>query len=202
MVEILKSKEVIILFFLTLIAAFDPVNGDLFNHLYYKYSKNLYMIVMEIVKNNEDTEDIIQDTYRKVYMNIKRFHGLDDESTIKLLTVYSRNTATDFIRKQSNKKITESLEYEYDGEEKTQDISDTSNLPDDVFIKKELILSLVSNIDNLSEPLRHTILLKYKYEMSNKEISKVLCISETAVSSRLNRARIALRKMMEVEYYE
>jgi len=190
------------LFLLALIAALDPINGDLFNHLYYDYNKKLYIIVINKVQNNEDAEDIIQDTYRKIYMNIKRFYELDEESTIKLLTIYAKNTAKDFLRKKSRRLDNVSTIYEDDCEEKEYEIPDTSNLPEDIIINKEISEKLASCIDDLPETQRHAILLKYKYGMGNKEIAKVLCISETAVGSRLDRARNTLKKMMEVDYCE
>lgn len=187
---------------LTLIAAFDPINGEFFNHLYFDYNKKLYQTVISKISSKEDAEDIIQETYRKVYMNIKRFYGLDEESTIKLLTIYAKNTVKDFFRKNYKRFDTVSIEYEEDDEDKTIEIADTSNQPEDILINKEISTKLASYIDELAEGQRHAILLKYKFEMSNKEISKILCISETAVSSRLDRARATLKKLMEVEYHE
>lgn len=192
------------MFLLTLIAALDPINGELFNHLYYNYSKKLYIIIINKINNNEDAEDILQDTYRKVYMNIKRFYDLDEESTIKLLTIYAKNTAMDFLRKNRKRFNIVSIEYEADDEEKTLEIADTSALPDNILINKELSERLSEKINELPEKQRHAILLKYKYGMNNNEISKILCISETAVSSRIDRARTSLRKSikMEADFYE
>lgn len=189
------------MFFLLFLASLDPINGDLFKHLYFTYSIEMYRIAMNRVSNKEDAEDVVQDTYRKVFQNIKRFYDLDEESTVKLLIIYTVNTAKDLLRKKSRRIKAISLEYEEDEEEKTYEIPDTSEIPEDVFIKKEAWTKMASLIDELSEAQRHAIILKYSYRMCNREIAKILCISETAVSSRLSRARIALKKKMEVEYY-
>ena len=195
-------KGVIILFFLLLTATFDNINGDLFKDLYYNYSAQLYSIVFKMVKHKEDTEDILQETYKKVYKNIERFYSLDQESTVKLLTIYAKNTAIDLIRKKNNRVKTISLTYKYKEDEHSYEIFDKSYQPENILITNERTKELTSCIDNLRESHRHIILLKYKYMMTNKEISKVLCISETAVSSLLDRARDALRKLMEVETHE
>lgn len=190
------------MFLLLIIAAFDPIHGELFNNLYFNHSKKLYGIIYNMVKHREDTEDILQDTYRKVYMNIKRFQELDNDLTIKLLVIYAKNTAKDFLRKRSNCKTFISLEYEsdlinYNGEESESDF-----LIDNILLNKEKAIQVAAYVDRLVEPQRHAILLKFTYEMKNKEISKTLNISETAVSSRINRAKDLLKKMMEEDKYE
>ena len=181
------------MFMLTLIAAVDPINRDLFASLYYDHSSALYRIIFKKVQNKEDSEDILQDTYRKVYQNIRRFRDLDEESTIKLLVIYAKNTAMDFLRKKGKESYDISLKND---EETAADIADISALPEEIFIKKERTEKLAEYIDSLTENQRHAILLKYKYEMSNKEIAKIMCISQTAVSSLLDRARNSLRKKM------
>ncbi len=190
------------MFFLTLIAAFDPINGDLFNTLYYTYSSKLYDLTIKIVENSEDAEDVLQDTYRKVYQSIKRFYDLDEDSTVKLLVVYARNTALDFLRKKNRSCKTVALAFEESDDENIFEISDNTGLPEDILLNKELAETVALYVGRLSEIHKEVIMLKYKYGMSNKEIANVLRISETAVSSRLDRAKIALRKKMGSEFYE
>lgn len=190
------------MFFLTLIAAFDPINGDLFNTLYYTYSSKLYDLIIKIVENSEDAEDVLQDTYRKVYQSIKRFYDLDEDSTVKLLVVYARNTALDFLRKKNRSCKTVALAFEESDDENIFEISDNTGLPEDILLNKELAETVALYVGSLSEIHKEVIMLKYKYGMGNKEISNVLRISETAVSSRLDRAKIALRKKMGSEFYE
>lgn len=153
-----------------------------------------------MVKNREDAEDILQETYRKVYMNIKRFHELDNDLTIKLLVIYAKNTAKDFLRKKSNCPTFISLEYEEDALDYR--FSDANSLPEHILLNKERATQLASYIDRLAEPQRHAVILKFTFEMKNKDISFILNISETAVSSRINRAKDLLKMMMEEDKYE
>lgn len=189
------------MFLLTLIATLDPVNGELFDMLYNDHYGKLYRIILNMVNNEEDAQDIIQDTYRKVYLKIKRFYDLDEDATIKLLVMYSKNTTLDFIRKKKRRIEASSIEYEENGTDKTYEIPDPAKLPEDILINKEFTANLASFIDQL-EPQRFAILMKYSYGMSIKEIANALCTSETAVCSRINRAKLTLRKMMEDKYNE
>lgn len=152
---------------------------------------------MSIVGNKEDAEDIIQETFFKVYRNIKSFYNLEREDLIALLVIYMKNTAKDHLRKQKRRLKTVSQTYEDEnGEEQEYIIPDNADAPDEVLIKREHSRQLAECIDLLPEGQRHALLLKYKYGYKESDIAKVLMISETAVSSRINRAKETLRKMI------
>lgn len=189
---------------LTLITTLDRINGDYLEELMLKYSDKLYSIAYSMLRehgkeNGEDAEDLVQETFLKVYMNIGRFNGLSEEDTIKLLVVYTKNTVKDYLKRAEHKYKKMSLAYEDEGEEKIYDIPDTEPTPEEFVIKMETVKNTAGYIDRLTEEQRQVILLKYQYGYRNKDIAQALCIPETNVSSRLNRAKSALKKMMEAE---
>ena len=57
--------------------------------------------------------------------------------------------------------------------------------------------NIVSKIEALPEIYRSTLIMKYLDEMSNKEIAKVLEISESTVRKRLERAKDMLAELLE-----
>lgn len=189
---------------LTLITTLDRINGDFLEELMLKYSDKLYSIAYSMLRewgkeSSEDAEDLVQETFLKVYMNIGRFNGLSEEDTIKLLVVYTKNTVKDYLKRAEHRYKKLSLVYEEEGEEKIYDIPDTGPTPEEFVIKMETVKNTAGYIDRLTEEQRQVILLKYQYGYRNKEIAQVLCIPVTNVSSRLDRAKSALKKMMEVE---
>ena len=80
---------------------------------------------------------------------------------------------------------------------KYKDIADESANVEEIVIRKETIERTADYIDSLPEAQRDVIIMKYRLGMREKEIASVLGISETAVSSRVLRAKDGLRRMME-----
>jgi len=195
------------MFFLSLITLLDPIHGDFLDSLMQKYSDALYAITYNYLKDHghesrEDAEDLVQDSFLKVYININRFYELDSDETIKLLVIYTKNTVKDFLKKREHKYHKIPLTYEADGEELTLEIPDISSLPDEIVIDKDSIERMAAYIDDLSEEQRHTFLLRYHYGYTNREIAKILHISESNVGSKLYRAKQTLKKKMEGGYGE
>lgn len=187
---------------LYMIAALDPVNGDFFENMVREHSDHLYSIAFKYLKNKEDAEDIVQESFLKVYRSIEKFYNLDRETTISMLVVYTQNTIMDFYRKRQRRLKTTTLIIEEDEEEMEHDIADHTLAPEHILITQENIQRFAKYIDELPEGQRYAILMKYKYNAKDKEIAQLMGISETAFSSRLNRARESLRKRMGSEFYE
>ncbi|MBQ8397851.1 MAG: sigma-70 family RNA polymerase sigma factor [Clostridia bacterium] len=188
------------MFLLTLIAALDPIDGDFFDELVKEHGDHMYSIALKMLGNKEDAEDMVQETYIKVYRSIEKFYNLEREDTIGLLVIYTKNTVRDFYRKNKRRIKTTTLIIEEDEEEIEHDIADPTLAPEHILITNENMRRLAQYIDALPEGQRHAILLKYKYNFKDREMAEALGISETAFSSRLNRARESLRKMMGGEF--
>ena len=189
------------MFFLYLIAALDPVNGDFFEELVNEHSDHLFTIAYNMLGSKEDAEDMVQETFLKVYRSIERFYSLDRNATIALLVICTKNTVRDFYRKNQRRIKTTALMIEDENEEEMEhDIADATLAPEHILISRENIQRFAQYIDALPEGQRHAILMKYKYNAKDKEIAQMMGITETAFSSRLNRARDSLREMMGGEF--
>lgn len=176
---------------------------DFFDKLTDEYSDRIFSIAYGTLAkygkaNRADAEDITQDTLIKILKNIKRFYGLEREDLIPLIVIYTRNTAIDFLRRQ---KRGFGLFAKNDNDDREFDIPDPSPLPDELVIRNETIDRCAECIDALPESQRAAVILKYRYGYRDREIASVLGIRESAVSSRLNRARETIRKMMG-EYFD
>lgn len=189
---------------LTLITIIDPINGEFLDDLMNEHGDKLFSIAYNMLReygkeSKEDTEELIQETFIKVYLHIGRFHGIDRDETIKLLVVYTKNTVKDFLKKAEHRYSKISLVFENEEEEQNFGIPDMSANPEEIIINQETVREAASYIDRLPENQRQVILLKYQYGYKNKEIAQVLCISASNVSTRLERAKIALLNMIKEE---
>ncbi len=185
------------MFFLHLIAALDIVNGDFFEELFEEHKDRVYRLATRYLGNEEDAQEIVQETFIEVYMHIKLFRELTREDAIALIVIYTRNNVIDYVRKRKRRLQTIPMTYEEDGEEKLYDVPSMELSPEETLMQEELCQRLGGCIDALPDGQREVILLKYRYDMKDRDIARALRIKESAVSSRLNRAKEKLRGMLE-----
>lgn len=185
---------------IALIAIIDRTNGEFFGDLYREYDKKLYSIALRYVRNHHDAEEIVQDTFLKIYKVIEKVHNLPREKIAPFIVICIKHTAFDLIEKKRKRVETVDLIYDDDGEEKEYEVADDSPLPDEIVISKERAMNLGRCIDSLSEKQRHIILLRYYYGLSEKEIADLMSMSESAVSSCVDRAKKSLREKIGGDY--
>lgn len=178
---------------IALITLTDHTSGGFFGELYRDYWKKSYAIIFGIVKNHHDAEEIAQETFMKIYRAIERVNNLPREEIAPFIVICSRNAALDFLDKKERQVGTVGLTYDDDGEEKEYEVPDDSPLPDEIVVNKERAMKLGGLIDSLPEKQRHVIMMRFKYGFSEKETAEIMHMTESAVSSSINRAKKSLR---------
>lgn len=181
---------------LHIIAALDFVNGDFFESIFEIHSDRAYKIAYGYVNHTEDAKEIVQDTFLKVYRHINDFRGLEREEIIAMIVIYTKNTSLDFLRKKSRRIKADPLTYEDEEEVKEYEIPDDQDSPEEIIINVDIRERLGKYIGLLPDSQREVIVLKYYHNKKDKEIAEILSIDESAVSSRLNRAKVKLREMI------
>lgn len=167
--------------------------------LYNTHGVRMYNAAYRILENRQDAEDALQDTFIKIYKNIDRFMSLSGDDLILLIIIYTRNTARDIKRRRNTeKKYTAERFEDEDGELVFPDIADTGADVEETVINNELIKTVRDCIDGLPDGQRDVIIMKYRLGMREREIAEALGISETAVSSRVLRAKEGIRKQLTI----
>lgn len=80
-----------------------------FNELYEKYNKLIYCIAFSILKNKENSEDIVQIVFTKIYKLEKEKLPTSNEAS--WLYSLTKNEALNYIRKQKNDMSLDELDY-------------------------------------------------------------------------------------------
>lgn len=145
-----------------------------------KLLKTVYLIVKDLVI----AEDIVQETFLKVFKNIYSFKGNS------LLYTWIYQIALNLSRDHLRRNVEFPIYNEHIGSE--ENIEDT-------IINDENRELLKKQISKLNDIYRESIILFYFEDMSIKEISKVLEEKEGTIKSRLSRARSILRESMQEE---
>lgn len=175
----------------------DCLNGDeeAITLLIDRHLKAVFNFTYRLVGKSEEAEDITQETFLKMWRNLKKYHRSENFKT--WLFTIARNTAIDWLRKKKN--ITFSVFENENGENSfAETLTDTEPLADEIFAKAEEKDFLNRELSKLSPTNRETLLLHYSEHFTFDEIGKILGQSLNTVKSRHRRALIELRKLLDV----
>lgn len=165
-------------------------NGDenSYSELVERYKNKLMNHIFYYMKDRESAEDIVQDTFVRVYLNKEKYKEIAKVSTwIYTIAINLAKTALSRSGKMNSFSITGK-----DGEN-DYEIRDNHSSTDRDVLKNELSDIIMSSIDSLEEKFREIVMLRDIDEMSYEEIAALLQIPTGTVKSRLNRARLNLR---------
>ena len=144
-----------------------------------------------MVGNKEETEDILQNVFVKVYKNLKSF----DETKKFSSWIYriSHNEAVNYLKKRNKKRFI-SWEDIFLGENSIEAKSDDKS-PIENWLTKERKIEVDEAIEKLPKRYKEVLMLRYFSDKSYEEIGKVLGKSVNTVGTLLNRAKKKLLKM-------
>jgi RNA polymerase sigma-70 factor, ECF subfamily len=159
-----------------------------YNEIVERYKNKLMNHIFYYMKERESAEDIVQDTFIRVYLNKDKYKEIAKVSTwIYTIAINLAKTALARNGKMNAFSITGK-----DGEN-DYEIKDKNSSTDGDVLKNELSDRIMSSIDNLEDKFREIVMLRDVDEMSYEEIAALLKIPTGTVKSRLNRARLNLR---------
>jgi RNA polymerase sigma-70 factor (ECF subfamily) len=165
------------------------------------FSGPVYRLAIKILGDEQDAEDALQETFLKVYNHLGEFEGRSSLSTwIYRIAV---NEALMILRQR--KGPVASLDEEREGVEgdiEPSEIVDWRSLPEEELLSDEGRRLLEMAINELPASLKVVFLLRDIEGLSIRETAEALELTETAVKTRLLRARLRLRERLSVYYGE
>lgn len=166
------------------------------------YSGPIYRLALKILGNTQDAEDVLQNTFLKALQGLQTFEGRSSLST--WLYRIAVNEALMLIRKHKPQVQLSDLEVEDEegGGFAPLEFTDWCCLPEEEFVSAESRQALDNAIQRLPETLRVVFLLRDIEGLSIQETCEVTGLSETAVKTRLLRARLRLRELLSSYYGE
>ena len=165
----------------------DNYDPAVFNELLRRYNNRIKKQCQLLVKNEDTAEDLTQEILIKLFMKIKSFKAESEFST--WVFSITHHTCIDFLRKNKKvlyQKFTSELA-ESLGEEV---IENGEEIVDFSLEKFEMLLN------DLDEETRSILILKYKQNLSLRDIQEQMKLGESAIKMRLKRAREKMRKLL------
>ena len=170
-----------------------------FGELVRQYERKIYRLAMNITRNEEDAEDVLQEAFLKAYEHLDRFKG--DSKFYTWIVRIAVNEALMKLRRRKGDR-TVPLDEPLDTGEETmaREIAVWEDNPEQQYSKEEIQNILSEAVDSLKPDFRTVFTLRDIEEMSTEETAEVLGISVPAVKSRLLRARLALREKLTRQF--
>ncbi len=162
-----------------------------FKLLVLPYSTRLYRLAYSLLGNKEESEDIVQEVYLKLW---SMRNDLPKYNSIEGLSVrITRNMCLDLLRRR---KTTIGIMKE-EGKEAE---SKVAQAPSEDFEKKERAKIIHKLINQLPEPQRSLVYFRHIEEKDYNEISELMEMNENAIRVSISRARKQLREMLQTQY--
>jgi RNA polymerase sigma-70 factor (ECF subfamily) len=151
----------------------DKDKNAAFKSLISLYKERLYWHIRHIVKSHDDADDVLQNTFIKVFKNINNFKG--DSKLYSWLYRIATNEALTLLKRNAKLK-----------DINNQDIQDVAinNLQSDVYFEGDAIqLKLQKAIATLPEKQQLVFNMKYFQDLKYSELSEILDTSEGALKA-------------------
>lgn len=161
--------------------------GDMvaFNSLVDRYKDRLMNVIGRMLSSAEEAEDVVQETFVRVYQHRQSFNFQHCFST--WIYTIALNLARNELRKRKRFKFIDVTDMQGAESELAVEMKLPSRIPQ----------VLESAIQNLPEKYRTAFMLRDIQEMPYEEVAKVLNVPLGTVKSRVNRARMMLKEVLQ-----
>jgi RNA polymerase sigma-70 factor (ECF subfamily) len=167
-----------------------------YRELVERYRRPVYSVALRMVRQSEDAEDIVQETFVRMFRALDRYDP-NRPFTSWLFTIASR-LCIDHIRRRKSTPVS-LVQMNDEGEERTIDVEDSGETPDVAAQHSEEEGRVQQLIDSLPPHYRIVVVLRHQQDLSYEEIAKVLELPLGTVKARIHRARALLAERMRGE---
>jgi RNA polymerase sigma-70 factor (ECF subfamily) len=161
-----------------------------------KQSANtVFHMARRMMRNNEDAEDVVQDSFQQAFLHLKSFNGDSRFST--WLSRIAINAALMKLRKK-HRLCDVSLDESAESEESSFriEVEDDGLNPEQLYAQKERQRILTEAMNDLTPGMRKAIELREIDERSTEETAQIMGISVGAVKARVFHGRRKLRERL------
>jgi len=155
--------------------------SDAYNELYEKYKKKIFDYFFHRVGEESIASDLTQDTFLRAFKYLNKFVP-SNASYLTYLTKIAHNLLVNHYRKIKPSSLDDILH-----------IANEHDLDIDMILDKEKLWKTAEELSDIEQDI---LSMKYKEEMSVREIALILQKSENAVKLHLSRARNKLRELI------
>lgn len=166
-------------------------DADAYGDLVERYLAHLHGIILEIVRQPDAVEDLVQDVLCATYQQLATLR--DPDRFAAWLRTVAVNRAHDWQRRQQVKR-------DLGTQAQIAQLYRPNSLPDEMAARQERDAALWEAMDHLAPELRRVLVLHYIEGCPIRSTARFLGVSATTVKFRLRRARHLLKSELMAEY--
>lgn len=167
------------------------------------HTGRLLAVAQRLLRNEEDARDAVQEAFLSAFRSIDRFAGEARVGTwLHRILVNAALMKLRSRRRKPEQPIEDLLPTFLEDGHQEHPAAPWREPPDAALRRRELRLRVREAIDRLPESYRTVLLLRDIEELDTGETAAALALSESAVKTRLHRARQALRTLLDPQLRE
>ena len=168
-----------------------------FRELVERYQARLLSLVYRIVGDRERAEDLVQETFLRLYRHLRRFDASRKFSS--WLYTIAMNLAKNELRDRSRSPLVlfQRIRRNWTNDHRPLQFEDSSARPDEMYRKRQLRELVEASVSRLPAYQRRVFVLRELEGKSYEEIAEITGSNLGTVKSRLNRARNSFAALIE-----
>ena len=165
-----------------------------FDVIVYRFKDRLHNFLFRYTHNHEDCEDLVQETFLRVYRSRYSYQRIAKLST--WIYTIALNLAKSMYKKKQRMSTISIHADDSDPDDREFVITDTTILQDDELHLKNSMEELEKALMILNDDFREVIVLRDIQQLTYEEIAEITGTAMGTVKSRINRARIQLQEII------
>ncbi len=178
----------------TLVNLYACGNNSAFDVLLDRYKKSIHSYIFYVVRNQDLTEDIFQETFLKAIMAIKQGRYTDNGKFKAWIMRMAHNLIIDNFRQNRNENTISNDEVEVD---LFNDMKLCESTIEEEIVQKQVFSDVKKLIQHLPDNQREVLEMRYYQEMSFKEIANITGVSINTALGRMRYAILNMRRMAD-----
>ncbi|REL37994.1 sigma-70 family RNA polymerase sigma factor [Rhodohalobacter sp. SW132] len=158
-----------------------------FDIIVHRYKDRLHYFLHRYTHNHEDSEDLVQETFLRVYRSRNSYQRIAKLST--WIYTIALNLARSMYKKKQRMSFISIHADESDPDDRKMEITDTNILQDDKLHFKNCMIELEKALSELNDDFKEVIILRDVQQLTYEEISVITGAVMGTVKSRIYRAR-------------
>lgn len=167
---------------------------EAFDIIVHRYKDRLHNFLYRYTHNHEDCEDLVQETFLRVYRSRYSYQRIAKLST--WIYTIALNLAKSMYKKKQRMSLVSIHADDSDPDDREMQITDSAILQDDELHLKDSMGELEKALSELNDNFREVIVLRDIQQLTYEEISEITGAAMGTVKSRINRARTQLQELI------
>lgn len=163
-------------------------NPNAFEHLMIRHQREFLSRAQAVVKSRDDAEDIVQETFVRVYRFAPKFS--ESSGTFR---AWSITILMNVARTKYQKAVKERGTFVHLEDEHYASLPDTNRTDHEIYLDREEVKRVLDKVDAETAEI---LTLAYLEGLPYEEIAELKAISVGAVKARVHRAKLAVRNAL------